>query len=560
MSSRDTQKLLKHVKPGIPLYFLAGIVGVVIAGMEQAVPVKLERLVNGLIASNNQLDGLIQPAVVIAALMLGSQLSRYAQRVCAELANSRVTASLLGRAFACLIARPVSSLAEEHTAVMQTKLDRSARGVAELLRIVFADLFTSVVGVVMAMTLIFTKDMRVGAVALVVVPLLAGITILQARNQAGVRLQLEQLRHSIAKRIAEAFRGLEELKLFRAEHDQSRRLAADLNDATSKEFGHHNAMAIFDLLKSLVDRGGFIVVLGVAVMSATSADSDLGLGGVLMLMMLYDKVVEPIRHLHRIIDQGIERLQLVRIYLDLVKDEPVVRQRPVPVGSPEIRFEDVSFIYPGQNEHVLNKLTATIPAGSVIAVQGRSGCGKSTLQRLLSGLYLPNKGTIKIGDQPVRSIEEIESHVAVLSQSPHIFAGTIMENLRFARQDATQDEVIAAAKLARFHEEVTTFPRGYDYILGESGKGLSGGQKQRLALARIFLVDSPVVVLDEPTAALDPVNSQRILGQLREVFAGKTVVVVTHEPGSLEWADFLLRFDEQSRTFRFSVDSPIPTM
>lgn len=551
MKRAPLRKLLNHVRPGIPYYALASVIGVAVAALEQAVPVKLEGLVNGFIKDSGGLTAMVVPGLLIAGLMLGAQLSRYGQRVSAEFANSKVTASLIGRAFACLVARPIGWFAQEHTAILQGKLDRSARGIAELLRIIFSELLTSFIGVVMAVTLIFMTDTRVGLVVLVVVPLLACVTVAQARSQAGVRLKLEHWRQTIAKRIAEAFRGLEEIKLFRGEGEQSRRLAADLNDATGQEFVHHNAMAKFDLLKSLIDRGGFIMVLGLALISATKAQSSLGLGGVLMLTLLYDRAVDPIRHLHRIIDEGIERLQLVGIYLELVAVDPIERNPCASVNTSDILIDGVSFAYPGQTDEVLRSFSASIPAGSIVAVQGRSGCGKSTLQRLLSGLYVPTDGQINIGGEPVLPIEQRESVVTVLSQSPHIFAGSIKENLLFARPEATDDEIELAAKLARFHDEVIALPDAYDYCLGESGKGLSGGQKQRLALARVFLVDSPVVVLDEPTAALDPENAKRILGQIRDVFFGKTVIVVTHEAGALPWADYLLKFNESLRSFTF---------
>ncbi|MEP6754573.1 MAG: ABC transporter ATP-binding protein [Chthonomonadales bacterium] len=543
--------LLNHVKPGIPYFILAASIGATVAVLEQEVPVRLQALINGFIKSGRDFKSIADPAIIIIVLIFAGQISRYLQRLSAGYANSLVSANLILKAFMCQIARPIGSFAQDHTAVLQGKLDRSARGIAELLKILFSDLLISVLGVCMAVALILKTDRHVGYVVLIVVPVLTMLTLIQARSQAGVRLKLEHWRQRISKSIAEAFRGLEEIKLFRAESHQAKSLASDLRDATRQEFVHQNAMARFDLLKSLIDRCGFISVLGFAFEASMQNGSDLGLGGVLMLTLLYERAVDPIRHLHRIIDEGIEKLQLVQIYLELLSIEPIERKPRLNICSTDVILENVSFGYSGQSHQVIRELSVTIPGGSIVAVQGRSGCGKSTVQRLLAGLYVPTTGSIQIGGQPVDPIELRESYVAVLSQSPHIFSGSIKENIKFARPEASDAEVEEAARLAYFHDEVVALNGSYDYNLGESGQGLSGGQQQRLALARIFLARSPVIILDEPTASLDPENSKRILSQMRTVFAGSTVIVVTHESGALLWADYALKFDDTSRTFTF---------
>ncbi|CAN7395103.1 thiol reductant ABC exporter subunit CydD [Trinickia sp. LjRoot230] len=210
-------------------------------------------------------------------------------------------------------------------------------------------------------------------------------------------------------------------------------------------------------------------------------------------------------------------------------------------GAYDIRFDRVAFSYEA-GRVALDALSFTARAGTVTALVGPSGAGKSTVLNLLLGFAAEQGGTISVGDQALASIDERSwlANVAWVPQRAHLFVGTILDNLRLARPDATLDQVREAAELAGAHEFIARLPGSYHTPVGERGVGLSGGQIQRLALARAFLKDAPVVLLDEPTAHLDAMNQARVHAVLRRLAVGRTVLVVAHRPATARLADHIV--------------------
>ena len=225
--------------------------------------------------------------------------------------------------------------------------------------------------------------------------------------------------------------------------------------------------------------------------------------------------------------------------LDILDEEPVVDEV---TGQKEVEFtgaeaEHVTFSYGG--EDILSDVSVRFPEGSVVGIVGRSGSGKSTLLKLLMRFWDVQKGRVRLSGTDVSSINtgnlrEMESFV---TQETHLFHDSIKNNLRIAKLDATDDEIVAACKKAAVHEFIMTLPQGYDTPVGELGDTLSGGERQRLGLARAFLHDAPLMLLDEPTSNLDSLNEAVILKSLHEQCAGKTVVLVSHRASTMRIAD-----------------------
>lgn len=255
-------------------------------------------------------------------------------------------------------------------------------------------------------------------------------------------------------------------------------------------------------------------------------------------------------------------------YLDV---EPEIRDRPgaveLPVGSVEgtVRFRDLSFTYSaftpsavatetepasrpaqGQGRYwALDGVDLEIPAGSVAAVVGPSGAGKTTLCYLVARLYDPTSGSVEIDGRDLRDIRisSIPDVVGIVTQETYVFHASARENLAFARPDATEAEIEAAARTALLHERIMEFPDGYDSLLGERGYALSGGERQRLAIARLLLKNPPIVVLDEATSALDTRSERLIQQAMARVTAGRTTIVIAHRLSTVRGADVIFVLD-----------------
>jgi ATP-binding cassette subfamily C protein CydD len=207
-----------------------------------------------------------------------------------------------------------------------------------------------------------------------------------------------------------------------------------------------------------------------------------------------------------------------------------------------ICFESVAYHYPGRDEPVLQDISFCIQPGEMVALVGRSGAGKSTLAHLLLGFIQPTAGKIRAGHQRMQDlpIEAWRQQIAWVGQSPVLFRASLFDNMRIAKSDASLAEMQRAAEQAGFAEVVEGLPSGWDTQIGEGGARLSGGQAQRLALARAFLRDAPLLVLDEPTAHLDPVQEDLLAGVTRRLCYDRTVLVIAHRLQTVREADNIL--------------------
>lgn len=226
-----------------------------------------------------------------------------------------------------------------------------------------------------------------------------------------------------------------------------------------------------------------------------------------------------------------------------ILDAPDAKALEVPRG--EIRFQDVAFDYK-EGAQIFDKLSVRIAPGQQVGLVGFSGSGKSTFVNLMLGLFEPQSGRIAIDGQNVQQVtqDSLREHISMIPQDPQLFHRSLMENIRYGKLDATDDDVIAAAKKAHAHDFILQTAAGYDALVGERGVKLSGGQRQRIAIARAILKDAPILILDEATSALDSVTEKKIQQGLTYLMQDKTVVVVAHRLSTIAHMDRILVFDE----------------
>ena len=227
-----------------------------------------------------------------------------------------------------------------------------------------------------------------------------------------------------------------------------------------------------------------------------------------------------------------------------IKDAPDAQSMQEVKGN--ISFENVSFHYADSDQMVLNHVNLDVPAGEYVALVGSSGAGKSTLCSLIPRFYDVTGGTIRVDGQDIRNIKlsDLRNHIGIVQQDVYLFAGTILENIRYGKPDASREEVIRAAKEANAHEFIMNFPDGYDTDIGQRGVKLSGGQKQRLSIARVFLKNPPILIFDEATSALDN-ESEKVVQESLEILAkGRTTFVIAHRLSTIRNAQRILVLTE----------------
>ncbi|MGN0992046.1 MAG: ABC transporter ATP-binding protein, partial [Candidatus Ventricola sp.] len=266
--------------------------------------------------------------------------------------------------------------------------------------------------------------------------------------------------------------------------------------------------------------------------------------------MYVASVQSPIRKLTQFTEQFTQGMAGFQRFRAIMHEDPDIvdspNARPLEHVEGEIEFRDVTFTYDEKKKAVLEHINLHVRPGEMLALVGPSGGGKSTLCQLIPRFYEATSGCITLDGQDIRSIKlaDLRGSIGIVQQDVFLFAGTILENIRYGRPDATMEEVIEAAKQAEIHEDILHMPDGYDTIVGERGIMLSGGQKQRVSIARIFLKNPRILILDEATSALDTATERRIQAAFDRLAKGRTTLVIAHRLSTIKNADEIIVIGE----------------
>ena len=344
----------------------------------------------------------------------------------------------------------------------------------------------------------------------------------------------------------DAVQGLATLKAF----GQSRARAGQLEDRARELF--RSTMWVLGsntLARGITDT---VIAVGAAAALALGAwrvgTGAMSVPALLVILMLGVEVFRPLRELRILLHQGMLGLSAARGIFSLLDAKPLVSDRapgPEPADA-GVAFEGITFAYPGARRPAHVELSFHVRPGERVAIVGPSGSGKSTIARLLLRFHDPDRGGVAIGGRDLRelSLEQIRSRVALVSQDTWLFHGTVEDNIRMGKPDASPDELHAATRVANAEEFILRLPQGYDTVVGERGVRLSGGQRQRIAIARALLRDAPILVLDEALSLVDAESEALIQSALDRLMRGRTTLIFAHRLSSVIGADRILVLDQ----------------
>ncbi|MBQ6668471.1 MAG: ATP-binding cassette domain-containing protein, partial [Deltaproteobacteria bacterium] len=284
------------------------------------------------------------------------------------------------------------------------------------------------------------------------------------------------------------------------------------------------------------------------------------IGDLLTFLLYIDSFIEPVRKLVQFTEQFQNGYSGYERFLEMMAIEPDIQDAPNALALPSVRgeivFDKVSFHYRERAGDILSQVNLKVDAGEYVALAGSSGAGKTTLCSLIPRFYEVSSGTIRIDGHDIRDLQlaSLRSHIGIVQQDVYLFAGTVLENIRYGRPDAPDSAVINAAKAANAHDFIMDLPQGYDTDIGQRGIKLSGGQKQRLAIARVFLKDPPILIFDEATSALDNESERTVRESLRRLAQGRTTLVIAHRLSTIRHAHRILVLTEHGITEEGSHD------
>ncbi|MDF2705960.1 ABC transporter ATP-binding protein [Nonomuraea muscovyensis] len=427
-----------------------------------------------------------------------------------------------------------------------SRLTSDIEAIAEMLQSGFDSLVTAVLTLFGTAVVLLVLDVHLGLVALLPLPILLLFTRWFRRQSAIVYRRTRETVALVIVHFVESMTGIRAVQAFRREprnQEIFQRLDDDYRDANAR------SMKLIALFMPGVKLIGNMTVAAVLVYGGWLALHGEVTVGVLAAFLLYlRQFYEPMQE----ISQFYNTLQSAGAALEklsgVLEEEPAVPEprepRPLPEARGEVRFEGVRFAYV-EEMPILPHLDLTVPAGQSVALVGATGAGKTTLAKLISRFYDPTAGRVLLDGVDLRELDEptLRSAVVMVTQENFLFSGTVADNIRFGRPDATDRQVREAAMAIGAHDFVASLPDGYDTEVGNRGGRMSAGQRQLVAFARAFLADPAVLILDEATSSLDVPSERLVQRALRTILADRTALIIAHRLSTVEIADRVLVMD-----------------
>ena len=393
-----------------------------------------------------------------------------------------------------------------------------------------------------------TMDIRFAIAIFILMPLMI---ILTKRSRQRMRDTFKKSRHQVGEinaRLEDSLLGVRVVRSFTNEEAEKKKFAAGNEEYVKIKTRNHKYMSQFHATVRLIDGTMYIAV--VAMGALLMKNGTLSPGDFAASLLLISTLLGSIRTIVDFSEQFSRGITGVERFVEIMDVKPEITDSENAVDienvQGEIEFRDVSFSYVKGEKQVLHHLNMLIKKGENIALVGPSGGGKTTLCNLIPRFYEAESGDILLDGKNIKDItlRSLRSNIGVVAQDVYLFSGTIRDNLLYGKSDATQEEMIEAAKQAGAHEFISALPNGYDTYIGERGLKLSGGQKQRISIARVFLKNPPILLLDEATSALDNESEKLVQESLERLAKGRTTLTIAHRLTTIRNADEILVLTE----------------
>jgi ATP-binding cassette, subfamily B, bacterial MsbA len=534
------RRLLPLTRPYLPAMVLGGVLALVVAAMEGAIAWLVKPAMDDIFIRRDVTMLRVLPLLLLGAYLVKGSC-RYGQSYLMAAVGERVIATLRARLYQHIQQMPLSFFADLHSAELMSRVVTDVNRLARVSSTVLVMAFRQSAMVVALLAVMLAREWRLAVIAVIVFPFVGVAVRAIGRRLYRINKRSQEKVAELNVLLHEAFSGTKIVKAFgREAHEADRfeRVNRRLLDLALKD--HRTDEATEPLMEVLAAFGimGALWYGGHQVIAGAMTPGDF-FSFTTAMALIYG----PVRQLSRIMNTIQQSTASAERVFQILDTPPAIVDRPgartLPGFTSALRFEAVSFRYPGSTELTLRDITLEIRRGEVVAFVGMSGAGKSTLIDLLPRFHDASAGRITVDGHDVRDVTQasLRALIAVVTQETFLFSDSVHYNIAYGRPGATPEAVTRAARQAHAEEFILACPEGYATPVGERGVRLSGGQRQRLAIARAFLKDPPILILDEATSDLDAESEFMVQQALTDLMRGRTVLVIAHRLATVRNAD-----------------------
>lgn len=480
---------------------------------------------------------------MLVGILLGKELLSLGLQLWQKYLSDRIRFRMAGDLYDYTIQRIVSyhlsffALPNNQTGKLEKRIDKGIESIAKTVKNLFVDILPMLATAAFALALMYRKNVWVGVVSTIILPIYLWISRSQSLRQKSIRTNIQHVREEKTNALFGLLESVFVVKSFVREGYETERQQRLNSRLVTNEITHHRTNYLFDGLKSITEQFGVMLVFTVTIYFVLSG--QMTIGAILLHIMLFNNVSAPVRHLHRIYDEYSEALAYSEGFFTMIESDNFLPKKGGHVPQTlhgNFVFDNVSFTYPN-GKQALRNVRFELRQGRTTALVGLSGAGKSSAMNVLAGFYDPTGGRVLLDGRNLGEFDAdwVRTSIGLVMQKNHIFPGSIAENIRYGKLDATDEELVSAAMKASLHEQILSMPLGYE----SQARELSGGQQQRIAIARLFLKNPPIIFLDEPTASLDAITTEQIKESIDAVKHNRTVLIISHNISQIMDADHI---------------------
>ena len=531
--------VIDYIKPHRRDFAVDMLLSTAVAAVDLAFPIVTRKSMQTLLPRNAYGTFFLVMACLLIAYLLRA-LCQYFVTVIGHRMGTLVEADMRRDVFTHMQSLSYSFFDHNRTGVLLARVTNDLFEIVELAHHGPEHLLTCSLTIIGALVVLLFINWKLALVLLVMVPFLVWFGMRQRIKMQNANKEVKAKTGLINAAIESGISGIRTSKAFANEQAEDEKFD-EANEAFKKsKIGYYAAMGRF--MAGTEANIGLMQVAVIAFGGLLIMRGEMDYIDLITFTLYIATFTSPIRKLMQFMEIYAQGVAGFERFLEIMRTAPEIQDAPDAVlltgAKGEVAFENVSFEY-DDGTKVLENIDLTIAPGETFALVGSSGGGKTTLCHLIPRFYDVTEGRITIDGTDVRDVtqESLRRNIGIIQQDVFLFAGTVMDNIRYGRPDATDAEVVAAAKQARIHEDILAMPKGYDTYVGERGVVLSGGQKQRISIARVFLKNPPILILDEATSALDSVTEAKIQESLDRLAKGKTCIVIAHRLSTVRDAD-----------------------